>query len=243
MIGEQLRGHGVEDRRDEGVHLGKLDGRRGHRAELLHPRPVGQEDYLAAPGDDLLHVGRGLVEQIVGGRDHDDRHVLVDQGDGPVLHLAGGVAFGVDVAELLELERALQRDREAGAPAEIEHVPRFGHLAGERGDALVMVQDVVDPGRQLDQGLAELGFLGAADRTPAGGDRDGQAGQGGELGGERLGRGDPDLGPGLGPQHGIGLARHRALVDIDQRDDPLVLRPGVAERGQGVRGLARLRHE
>jgi len=35
-----------------------------------------------------------------------------------VLHLARGVAFGVDVRDLLELERAFERDREAGAATE-----------------------------------------------------------------------------------------------------------------------------
>jgi len=36
--------------------------------------------------------------------------VLVNEGDGAVLHLAGGVAFGVNVGDLFQLERALERD-------------------------------------------------------------------------------------------------------------------------------------
>jgi hypothetical protein len=41
---------------------------------------------------------------------------LVDLGAGAVLHLAGWVAFGVDVAELPELERAFIRARSRLAP-------------------------------------------------------------------------------------------------------------------------------
>src|SRR5580692_883132 len=45
---------------------------------------------------------------------------------GAVLHLAGGVAFGVDVGDLLQLQGAFERQRIGGAAAEIEDV------AGER---------------------------------------------------------------------------------------------------------------
>ena len=108
---------------------------------------------------------------------------------------------------------------------------------------LVMVQDVVDARRQLDEGLAQLRLDRAVDRAPSGGHRDRQAGKRGELGGERLGGGDADLGAGLGSEHRIRFAGHRALIDIDHRDDVLALRPGIAESGQRVGGLARLGHE
>src|SRR2546425_8725787 len=39
-------------------------------------------------------------------RSHHHRHVVIDEGDRPVLHLACGIAFGVDVGDLLELEGA-----------------------------------------------------------------------------------------------------------------------------------------
>ena len=65
-------------------------------------------------------------------REHDHRHVLVDQRDRPVLQLARRVALGVDVAQLLELERALERQRIGGAAAEIEHVAGAGELVGDR---------------------------------------------------------------------------------------------------------------
>ena len=48
----------------------------------------------------------------------DDRHLLVDERDRPVLHLAGRIAFGVDVGDLLQLQRAFERDRVVDAAAE-----------------------------------------------------------------------------------------------------------------------------
>ena len=79
------------------------------------------------------------MEEIVVRRQHDDRHVLVDEGNGPVLHLAGGIAFGVDVGNLLQLERAFERQRIGAAAAEIEHVACLGDLYGDLADPLVVV--------------------------------------------------------------------------------------------------------
>ena len=45
--------------------------------------------------------------------DEHDRHAFVDQRDRPVLHLGGGHALGVDVADFLELQRAFERDRDS----------------------------------------------------------------------------------------------------------------------------------
>ena len=71
-----------------------------------------------------------LVER----RDHDHRHGLVDQRDRAVLELARRIAFGVDVGDFLELQRAFERDRIGGAAAEIEHVAGFGEIARQRLD-------------------------------------------------------------------------------------------------------------
>ena len=56
------------------------------------------------------------------GRDAQHRHVLVDQGDGTVLHLAGRVAFGVDVGNLLQLERAFVGDGHVDAAPQVQAV-------------------------------------------------------------------------------------------------------------------------
>ena len=54
---------------------------------------------------------RVLITSSVSRWVHDDRHGLVDQRARRVLHLAGGIALGVDVGDLLELERPFEGER------------------------------------------------------------------------------------------------------------------------------------
>ena len=88
-------------------------------------------DHAAAARLHLLHVRHDLVEHRVVRRDEHHRHVLVDQRDRPVLHLRRRIALGVDVADLLELERALERGREVVAAAEVQEVRRVLELLGD----------------------------------------------------------------------------------------------------------------
>ena len=53
------------------------------------------------------------------------RHRWIDQGDWTVLHLAGSIVLGVDVADLLQLQLAFHDDREAIAATEIPQVTRL----------------------------------------------------------------------------------------------------------------------
>lgn len=90
--------------------------RQPQHVDLLGLREVAvgvREDIqLAAAGLDFLEVGLELVEQAVVGGNGDDGHVAVDQGERAVLEFAGGVGFGVDVGDVLEFERAFERDRQ-----------------------------------------------------------------------------------------------------------------------------------
>ena len=61
-----------------------------------------------------------------------------------------------------------------------------------------------------------------------------------QLGQEALGRGDADLGAGVGVDHRVGLARDRRAVGVADREHLGALPPGVADRHQRVGGLARL---
>jgi hypothetical protein len=63
------------------------------------------------------------------------------------------------------------------------------------------------------------------------------------VSGERLGRGDADLGSRQGWQYDIGFARDRALRHVDHRDYVLAQLVAVAQRRQGIGGLARLADE
>ena len=104
------------------------------------PLRVADQHDLAAARADLLHVADGLLEQRPGRGEDDHRHLVVDQRDRPVLHLAGGIAFGVDVADFLELQRAFERHRKVGAAAEVEHVAGRGDEVRHGRDVLVMAE-------------------------------------------------------------------------------------------------------
>ena len=203
MIGEQLDRDGVEDRARRTDRMpGSAMPKQSRPSMRREPGLVGDHDDLAAARHDLLDVRRGLLEQIVGRRQHDHRHLVVDQRDRPVLHLAGGIALGVDVGDLLELQRAFERerigrcrgrDRARRAP---RRSPRaiswivsswFSTSAARDGTSVSAVDSA-----------ASRAAIDAAARPR---DGDGEAGEHDELGREGLGRGDADLGAGQGRQH------------------------------------------
>ncbi len=82
----------------------------------------------------------------------------IDQGDRPVLHLGHGIALGVDVADLLELECSLQRDGKVDVAAEIEGTARGGDPCGGLVDERVGLEGLADEERgrldSIDDGQA-----------------------------------------------------------------------------------------
>ena len=101
-------------------------------ADLARLRPVvlaGDGDHDASARLHFLNVRERLLvadAALFAGRiargDHHHRQILVDQRVGPVLHLAGRIALGVDVGDLLELQRAFERDREVDAAAQEQEI-------------------------------------------------------------------------------------------------------------------------
>ena len=120
-----------------------------------------------------------------------------------MLQLAGGVAFGMDVGDLFQLERAFERDRVALAAAEIEHVARPRQRMGERLVGPLVSQQRRHVTGDFGQRLHELGFERLVDIAPRLAGGDGEAGKRGELAGEGLGRGDADLRTGERRDHGV----------------------------------------
>ena len=110
---------------------------------------LGDVDYVlddaAAAGRYFLDIAEGffVLEDAAGvvgvlGGDADYGEGLVDEGVGAVLHLAGGVAFCVDVADLLELQSAFEGDGVVDAAAKEEEV--VGGAEGF-GELLALVID------------------------------------------------------------------------------------------------------
>ena len=132
-----------------------------------------------------------------------------------MLHLAGRIALGVDVADLLEFQRAFQGDRKAGAAAEVKHVARLHHRAGDFGDALIVIENLVGATGHLGERLAELALFFPVDLAALRRERDHQAGEHRQLRGEGLGRGDADLRTGMRQDRRVRLPAHRAFLHVD----------------------------
>ncbi len=128
MIRQQLQRHDFENRREQIRRLRYLDDFIGNLADFgVAFRHDG--DDLPFARFDFLNIGkRLLVEEFalpaggIAGRQHDDRELLVDQRVRPVFHFARWITFGVDVGNLLELERAFEGDGEVDAAAEKQKI-------------------------------------------------------------------------------------------------------------------------
>src|SRR5262249_33642444 len=98
-----------------------------------------------------------------------DRHSLVDQRDRPVLHLAGGVALGVDVGDFLQFQCALEGNRIVNATTEIQEVCSAVEASGDFFDFGRNPERFLKHMGQLKQcvdvGLGRLGRQRAADLT------------------------------------------------------------------------------
>ena len=87
--------------------------------------------HVAHELHDLLVALNGVGIGVVDGGDHDERRAFGDEGVGAVLELAAGVAFGVEIGGLLELEGAFAGDGVVNAAAEEEEVLGFAVLVGD----------------------------------------------------------------------------------------------------------------
>ena len=138
MIGEHLQRYDTQQGCQEIQGLGHLDNPVGNGANLL----VALGDHgndAAATGLDLLHIGDYLLVLLVVGGDKQHGHIGIDEGDGAVLHLGSGIALGMDIADFLELEGALEGHGEVPASAQVHEVVGVGEGAGDFGDTVVLL--------------------------------------------------------------------------------------------------------
>jgi hypothetical protein len=98
----------------------------------------------AATGAHLRRRRQVLLEQLVVRHHRDRGRVRPDERERPVLELRRRVRLRVQVRHLLELLRALTRDRPATDPADEHHVLVLRVVAGERGDLLLAGEDLGD---------------------------------------------------------------------------------------------------
>ena len=137
--------------------------------------------------------------------DGHDGNTRFDERDGPVLELGGGVPLGVDVGDLLQLERAFQRHGISGVAADEQHVAGALIPFGQRPHLIVQRQGPLDLFGQRIQ-LADP--AGNVDRKHHGlglGQVEGQEIHRRHLREKGLRGGDAALGSGMRVQNAVGL--------------------------------------
>ena len=157
-----------------------------------------------------------------------------DEGDRAVLELAGGVALGPQVGDLLQLEGPLQGHRVADAAAEEEEVrgcrppPRPPRRPPWPGSA----PRRPCPGSSCSRSRRPAD-LGRRPGAPQLGQGEGQELEGHDLGQVALGGGHPHLGAGPGVEDAVGLPGHRRVdhVGDHQHLGPPAPRPRAGPGG------------
>ena len=152
-------------------------------------------------------------------RDGDDRHLLVDQRDRAVLHLASGIAFGVDVGDLLQLQRAFERDREVDTRGPDTGSRAAGRIAWRSPRSVgshfsACFDQAAAAGERLECGRASSGVTVPRTWPRYSASRCKRH----QLRGERLRRGHADLRPGVGVERAVALARRHAADHVADRD-------------------------
>src|SRR5687768_780586 len=130
-----------------------------------------------------------------------------------MLHFRSWIAFSVDVADLLELERAFQRGREAVATPEVEEVRGILEVIRDLLDLVRPIEDTLNLLRERLHVLDDLASL-----------NDGEVAQSRQLQREQqkchhltaecLGRSHTDLGPSVDIDAAIALTRDRGAHDV-----------------------------
>ena len=112
---------------------------------------IDQGDDRAPAGLGLLQIARHLLEDLSVRQQCDDRHLLVDERDRAVFHLSGRVALGMDVGDLLQLQRAFERNRVVDAATQVEEVPMHVEPSRDRLDRRVTLEHLFEQPRQVVQ--------------------------------------------------------------------------------------------
>ena len=147
----------------------------------------------------------------------------------------------MDVRELLELERALERRRVVHAAAEVQEIRSSGVTVRERTDLPFLAQHRVDERGQVERLGEQLCGDVWRDRAAALCEIHREEEQVDEHRGVRLRRRDADLRSGVQIDDVVRDARGLAAHDVAEREEPRSALPRCIHRRERVGGLARLR--
>ena len=237
MIGQKLqRDHRIQ-RRGEIIPLGQLD-HRVHVRGLRLARRIGEQYHARAARLHLAQVGQHLFQVILPRRQHHHRQLVVDQRDGAMLHLAGGVALGVQVGDFLELQRPFQRQRIARPAPEEQRPVHAGEQGREPLHPRRIGQQTVHARHRLAHAAQVRLQFRFAHRPALPRQLQGHERQHRQLRGKCLGGRHPHLRPGQQRNHAVGFPRQRRMRHVAQRQRRVLRRAGL-EQPQGLQGVRR----
>ena len=157
-----------------------------------------------------------------------------------MLHLGCRIAFGMDVRDLLELQCALEGYRIVVATTEIEEIARIGERQGDALNLVVLLEDLLDLGRDLHQFADGFLIILLFDRTLRHAQGEGEQRQHNHLTCECLGGSYTNLGTYVNVGAGMCFAGDGTTYPIHDAIDESALLLGQLNGCQGVGSLARL---
>src|SRR5688500_4362191 len=138
--------------------------------------------------------------------DDDHRKLFVDKRVRTVLHFTGGITLGVDIADLLQLQRTLERDRKIYSPAEVQKILYAEKLLRQFFDRVGLVQKLFHLQRKLGQVLYELLAFIRRDRASKLAEVECEQVERYHLRRKCLCRGDTDFGSGVSQDRSVRLS-------------------------------------
>ena len=135
-----------------------------------------------------------------------------------MLQLAGRIGLGVDVADLLQLQRALERDRVMQPAAEKQRVLLARELLRPRDHLRLECEHRLQRRRQMSQRADVSAFRFFIETAALFRQRQCQQEQRNQLRRRCLGRSDSDFDTGTREVLQLGLPRHRAGRHVDDAE-------------------------
>ena len=215
IVGEQLQGQDAQAGQHEvgDVRHAELVVRLLLQGLFLAPHSDAQ--HHRAPGFYLPDIAHHLVEELLVGGDGDDQRPVLQQGDGAMLQLPGGVGLRVDIADLLQLQAGLQAGGIVHVPADEVHVVGVEVPGSEVLDGLLVPQALLRQVGQVLQIRHIAGHVLFADGAKLVRHVQGDHVDDSQLGAVGLGGGHGDLRARPGIEHVVRLVGDGAAHHVD----------------------------
>ncbi len=188
----------------------------------------------------LFHLADHLLVQAVLKGDAQHRHLLVDERNWPMLHLASRVAFGMDVADFLQLQRAFKGNRIVDAAPQEQEVGKLVQLVRQFQHLAVRFQRAAHQVGEFGDILHVLLVLLMGERTAKLAQVERQQVLVYDAGGKGFGGSNADLWPGVHRDVAVGQAHGLATNGVDDAPHGGFFLAGFLYGCQRVYRLARL---